>query len=164
ALLPTAPAGQVLLVHLGPAPSCPTIVSRSQWRARTPRSRVPLKTPVPFVIIHHTAGNRCYTQASCSQQVRGIQNYHMGSNGWSDIGYNFLIGEDGRVYEGRGWSTVGAHARNWNSRSLGFSFLGTFTSTWESTGNVSGFSSRPPAPLLPFSTRLTRPAGPVFPP
>uniref|UniRef100_A0A452HCB8 Peptidoglycan recognition protein 1 n=1 Tax=Gopherus agassizii TaxID=38772 RepID=A0A452HCB8_9SAUR len=85
----------------------PTIITRSQWGARAPRNRVPLSTPVPYVIIYHTAGSSCISQASCSQLVRSIQNYHMDSNGWADIGYNFLIGEDSRVYEGRGWSTVG---------------------------------------------------------
>ncbi|XP_039366844.1 peptidoglycan recognition protein 4-like [Mauremys reevesii] len=107
---------------------CPTIISRSQWGARAPTNRAQLSIPVPYVIIHHTAGSSCTSQASCSQVVRGIQNYHMDSNGWADIGYNFLIGEDGRVYEGRGWSTVGAHAYGWNHKSLGFSFLGTFSS------------------------------------
>ena len=29
---------------------------------------------------------------------------------WSDIGYNFIVGEDGNVYEGRGWGIRGAHA------------------------------------------------------
>uniref|UniRef100_A0A8C3FN04 Peptidoglycan-recognition protein n=1 Tax=Chrysemys picta bellii TaxID=8478 RepID=A0A8C3FN04_CHRPI len=115
----------VLFPALG---GCPRIVSRSQWGARAPKNRVRLRTPVPFVIIHHTEGNPCTSQASCSRQVRGIQNYHMNSNGWSDIGYNFLIGEDGNVYEGRGWSTMGAHAKNWNHKSLGFSFLGSFSS------------------------------------
>ncbi|XP_005313263.4 peptidoglycan-recognition protein SC2-like [Chrysemys picta bellii] len=107
---------------------CPRIISRRQWGARPPRSRVPLRTPVPYIIIHHTAGNRCTSQASCSRQVRGIQNYHMDTQRWPDIGYNFLIGEDGRVYEGRGWSSVGAHAYNWSAKSLGFSFLGNFSS------------------------------------
>ncbi|XP_030400189.1 peptidoglycan recognition protein 1 [Gopherus evgoodei] len=106
---------------------CPTIVSRRQWGARPPRSRVPLRTPVPYVIIHHTTGNRCTSQASCSREVKGIQNYHMNTQRWSDIGYNFLIGEDGRVYEGRGWKTMGAHAKKWNHKSLGFSFLGNFS-------------------------------------
>ena len=27
----------------------------------------------------------------------------MNSLGWSDVGYNFLIGEDGYIYEGRGF-------------------------------------------------------------
>ncbi|XP_052217514.1 peptidoglycan-recognition protein SC2-like [Dreissena polymorpha] len=29
-------------------------------------------------------------------------------DGWYDIGYNFLVGEDGNVYEGRGWKYIGA--------------------------------------------------------
>ncbi|CAM5173115.1 unnamed protein product, partial [Eretmochelys imbricata] len=41
----------------------------------------------------------------------------------------FLIGQDDRVYEGRGWSTMGAHAKNWNNKSLGISFLGSFSKT-----------------------------------
>uniref|UniRef100_A0A452IAW9 Peptidoglycan recognition protein 1 n=1 Tax=Gopherus agassizii TaxID=38772 RepID=A0A452IAW9_9SAUR len=119
-------SGLVLLQTPEPC-CCPTIVSRRQWGARPPRSRVPLRTPVPYVIIHHTTGNRCTSQASCSQEVKGIQNYHMNTQRWSDIGYNFLIGEDGRVYEGRGWKTMGAHAKKWNHKSLGFSFLGNFS-------------------------------------
>ena len=29
--------------------------------------------------------------------------------GWSDIGYSFLIGDDGNAYEGRGWEWIGSH-------------------------------------------------------
>lgn len=46
-----------------------------------------------------------------------------------DIGYNFLVGLDARVYEGRGWDYVGAHVRGHNSASIGISFIGDFTST-----------------------------------
>ncbi|CAI9601806.1 unnamed protein product, partial [Staurois parvus] len=106
---------------------CPTIVSRSQWRGRNPTCRSRLSTPVPNVIIHHTEGAFCNSQATCSAQVRNIQNYHMNSQKWCDIGYNFLIGEDGTIYEGRGWSTVGAHAKNFNSYNIGICFIGTFT-------------------------------------
>jgi N-acetylmuramoyl-L-alanine amidase len=52
----------------------------------------------------------------------------MDTNGWLDIGYNFVVGEDGLVYEGRGWGRVGAHAVNWNSRSIGIAVIGDFTS------------------------------------
>jgi len=50
----------------------------------------------------------------------------MDSNGWADIGYNFLVGEDGNAYEGRGWDRQGAHAGNWNGVSLGISVIGSF--------------------------------------
>jgi len=31
------------------------------------------------------------------------------------------------VYEGRGWDTVGAHARGYNYGSIGIAFIGTFS-------------------------------------
>ena len=52
----------------------------------------------------------------------------MDSNGWSDIGYNFVVGEDGNAYEGRGWENLGAHAGGANTGSVGICVLGDFTS------------------------------------
>jgi len=52
----------------------------------------------------------------------------MCATGWWDIGYNFLIGEDGKVYDGRGWNTVGAHVYGYNSRSIGIALIGNFDS------------------------------------
>uniref|UniRef100_A0A8C4Y1V2 Peptidoglycan recognition protein family domain-containing protein n=1 Tax=Gopherus evgoodei TaxID=1825980 RepID=A0A8C4Y1V2_9SAUR len=79
------------------AKELPTIITRSQCGARAPRNRVPLSTPVPYVIIYHTAGSSCISQASCSQLVRSIQNYHMDSNGWADIGYKLGATALGRL-------------------------------------------------------------------
>ena len=36
-----------------------------------------------------------------------------------DIKYNFLVGKDGVIYEGRGWGVVGQHTAGQNDRSLG---------------------------------------------
>ncbi|KAM4640715.1 peptidoglycan recognition protein 1-like [Discoglossus pictus] len=118
----------ILLVLCVAANCCPTIISRSQWGAKGVNCHTRLSTPVSFVIIHHTEGASCNSQSSCSTQARNIQNYHIKTKGWCDIGYNFLVGEDGRVYEGRGWRAVGAHAINYNSKSIGISFIGSFTS------------------------------------
>ena len=46
--------------------------------------------------------------------------------GFNDIGYSFLIGGDGVVYEGRGWNTVGAHTVGFNKQSYAISFIGNF--------------------------------------
>ena len=43
-----------------------------------------------------------------------------------DIGYNFLIGGDGAVYEGLGWFKEGAHTYRYNRRSIGIGFIGNF--------------------------------------
>ncbi|XP_069610514.1 peptidoglycan recognition protein 3-like [Ranitomeya imitator] len=113
--------------HLPFGQGCPTIVTRRQWGGKNPTCRSNLRTPVPNVIIHHTEGAFCNSRTTCSAQVRNIQNYHMKTRGWCDIGYNFLIGEDGLVYEGRGWTTLGAHATSYNPISTGISFIGSFT-------------------------------------
>jgi len=110
----------------GGATGCPRIVSRAEWGARAPTSITYISHPIPRYFVHHSAGGSCTTQTACMSTVRGIQNYHMNSNGWADIGYNFLVGEDGNAYEGRGWDRVGAHSPNYNSNALGVCVMGTF--------------------------------------
>ncbi|CAG0906254.1 unnamed protein product, partial [Darwinula stevensoni] len=117
-----------------------------EWGARSPTSTSALNPLVPYVVIHHTEGPPCSTRSSCIRRVKGIQDFHMDTRGWADIGYkqekmtrsifprsshgtsasSFLVGEDGNVYEGRGWSKQGAHAPNYNSRSIGISVIGNF--------------------------------------
>ncbi|CAG0889007.1 unnamed protein product [Cyprideis torosa] len=79
-----------------------------------------------WAIVHHTESPSCSTQSECSSLVRSFQDYHMDVNGWADIGYSFLIGGDGNVYEGRGWDRVGAHTPGYNSNGLGISMIGSF--------------------------------------
>lgn len=38
--------------------------------------------------------------------------------------YNFLVGGDGLIYEGRGWGKKGAHTFGFNSQSVGIAFIG----------------------------------------
>ncbi|XP_065337954.1 peptidoglycan-recognition protein SC2-like [Cloeon dipterum] len=106
--------------------SCPTIITRDGWGARPATRRTNLRRPVPFVLIHHSAGNNCDNLSKCTSTVRNIQAYHMDSRRWSDIGYNFLIGGDGSVFEGRGWTRQGSHEPKYNANGLGICFLGNF--------------------------------------
>ncbi|KAK4875942.1 hypothetical protein RN001_012364 [Aquatica leii] len=82
------------------AGSCPAIVSREQWRARNPETIDYVVFPLDIVIIQHTATGTCKSTETCKNLVRSIQNYHMDNVNFGDIGYNFLIGGDGKVYEG----------------------------------------------------------------
>lgn len=80
------------------------VISRSQWGARPARNRAIVKWPKGVTLwVHHTAGPANQTPAQ-------IQAYHMDVNGWSDIGYSYLIDTRGRVYEGRGRNVQGAHS------------------------------------------------------
>lgn len=43
--------------------------------------------------------------------------------------YSFLIGNEGTIFEGRGWSNQGSFYRGQNNISYGIAFMGTFGET-----------------------------------
>ena len=77
-------------------------------------------------IIHHTATTKDLDNPK--QAIRNIYYYHAVSRGWGDIGYNYIIDQEGRVYEGRagGDGVVGGHAGQGNIGSVGIAVLGNF--------------------------------------
>jgi N-acetylmuramoyl-L-alanine amidase len=108
---------------------CPRIVSREEWGgAQVVQGGENLMPPAFYWIIHQSNGPTCFNLSSCSIQMRNIQNFHLNSYGWPDIGYNFCIGQDGNVYEGRGWEkkTQNTEINGFNEHSLSICFLGTF--------------------------------------
>ncbi|XP_037828154.1 peptidoglycan-recognition protein LC-like isoform X3 [Lucilia sericata] len=103
------------------------LIERDVWRAH-PQKNIMDKQKLPLhrAIISHTASEPCDTLKTCAERVRVIQEFHMNSFEWDDIGYNFLISSDGRVYVGRGWDAVGAHTKGYNYDSVGITFIGTY--------------------------------------
>ncbi|XP_058977456.1 peptidoglycan-recognition protein LE-like [Musca domestica] len=107
-------------------PAC-QIIPRARWLAMDPINEYsPIDVPTDLVIISHTATSDSTEQAKNIGIIRDIQTFHIETRGWDDIGYNFLIGCDGNVYEGRGWGVEGAHTFSYNRYSIGISFVGTF--------------------------------------
>ena len=106
----------------------PSIVSRRDWGARQPKKGYSYHSPRKLTI-HHT-----YRPLASSFQgastIRGIQNYHMDSNGWSDIGYHFLIGTYSSgstvIYEGRPDNVIGAHTGGANTNNVGVNLIGDY--------------------------------------
>ncbi|WP_433228303.1 N-acetylmuramoyl-L-alanine amidase [Actinomadura formosensis] len=94
------------------------IISRAEWGARRPRSRSTVTWGRRTEFIVH------YSEGPTTQSVRSIQDFHMGTRGWSDIGYNFLVDVHGRIYAGRGWLVVGAHAPGHNTSGIGVCMIG----------------------------------------
>jgi hypothetical protein len=97
------------------------IIKRAEWNARAPKGSIATTTWAKRVglAIHHSVTD---TDAT----VRGIQAGDMDDDGFSDIGYNFLVDQDGRIYEGRkgSWSAVGAHAGGQNTAWIGVCWIG----------------------------------------
>ncbi|XP_055625002.1 peptidoglycan-recognition protein LE-like [Toxorhynchites rutilus septentrionalis] len=102
------------------------MVNRRTWLAQPALDHQALETPVPYVVISHTATESADTQADMVYMVRNIQCFHIESRRWNDIAYNFLVGNDGNVYEGRSWTGLGAHTYGYNTRSIGISFVGCY--------------------------------------
>ncbi|KAH3708555.1 hypothetical protein DPMN_068009 [Dreissena polymorpha] len=106
------------------------MVTRTQWFAQPSKEHaLYMRMPVSHVFIHHTVMNECFSQWECAIEMRDIQQYHQAVKQWADIGYNFVIGQDGGVYIGRGWDRVGAHTLGWNNISISFAFTGNFNET-----------------------------------
>ncbi|MFN7139522.1 MAG: N-acetylmuramoyl-L-alanine amidase, partial [Limisphaerales bacterium] len=128
-----------ILIGLGSAEAAqgpqPNICNRGCWGARAAKSSHTQMSSLTRAIIHHTAGQGDYTTSfeTGKAKVRGVQNIHMDNNGWSDIGYHFLVNAAGHIYEGRAGSISslpkGAHD-GYNVNSFGFTLLGYFHSPY----------------------------------
>ncbi|MCL4535478.1 MAG: N-acetylmuramoyl-L-alanine amidase [Bacteroidetes bacterium] len=158
----SAPPGSELHLRLAPRDEAQAaikplgIVSRKQWgadeRLRFEASGGPQRgliwpeevTSVEKIVVHHTAGpNVCSSpEAYCQRRsviaINDIYYYHTVVNGWGDIGYNSLVGYDGRIYEGRHGpepdygnepldrAVVAGHALGYNQRTHGIALMGDF--------------------------------------
>ncbi|XP_054265020.1 peptidoglycan recognition protein 1-like [Macrosteles quadrilineatus] len=105
------------------------IVPRSEWGALPPRHVDHVEeAEVTHVIINHTRTRTCSDPESCVLKMQYIQKKHL-DQGLPDIKYNFLVGGDGRVYEGRGW-TVSPHVnQQWpevTKMCVEFAYIGNY--------------------------------------
>jgi hypothetical protein len=141
-------------VRAASVPAQPNVIPRSGWGAdeslrfdSTGREVwPPAFYPVQKLIVHHTDTQN--NDPNPAATIRSIYYYHAVTLGWGDIGYNFLIDESGRIYEGRhsqnswdpsrypagptgadssGNGVTGAHAQGFNSGTVGIALLGTLT-------------------------------------
>jgi hypothetical protein len=127
----------------GPTPTLAfpfAVVRRSEWGARAPNFSAseerglfdaqrnpngwlvypgPLRDWLTTIVVHHSA-------LALTDGAREIQNLHMDTRGWADIGYHFLLGWDGAIYEGRDLRVRGRHVRDANTGTVGVCLIGNF--------------------------------------
>ncbi len=115
------------------APGQPPMVPRADWAGDqcTPRDTPSLGT-VQAAFVHHTVNANDYGPEDSAAMVLGICRFHRNTNGWDDIGYNFLVDQYGTIFEGRAGGVdqpiVGAQAQGYNAQSTGVANLGTYES------------------------------------
>ncbi|HEV3000805.1 MAG TPA: N-acetylmuramoyl-L-alanine amidase [Solirubrobacteraceae bacterium] len=112
-------------------PGAPPIVPRWEWAGDQCQPRdAPAHGEVRMAFVHHTVTANDYAPEDSRAMVLGICRYHRNSNGWDDIGYNFLVDKYGTIFEGRAGGVdqaiVGAQAQGYNSVSTGVANLGDY--------------------------------------
>jgi N-acetylmuramoyl-L-alanine amidase len=107
------------------------LLNRAGWKANKPKKIYKLAVyPVKEVHIHHSVTG--YKDEV--KQWKNIQLYHMTKRNWTDIAYNFGVGQSGTIYEGRGWDRQGGAAGYKHDRkSLSICAIGNYE-TMEPTG------------------------------
>ena len=143
----TAAARRQRLARMGtpraivPAPGAPPIITRAEWAGSScPPRTTPAYGEVKLAFVHHTVTTNDYAPSQSAAIVRGICLYHRNTNGWNDIGYNFLVDKYGQVFEGRAGgidaAVIGAQAQGYNNQSTGIANLGTFSTTGQTAAGL----------------------------
>ncbi len=83
---------------------------------------------ISLLVVHHTAIAVSGDTRSSTEKVRALYQYHSVNRGWGDVGYHYLIGDDGKIFEGKsgGKFVIGGHAYCHNTATLGIAMLGNF--------------------------------------
>ncbi len=76
------------------------------------------KRVITDIVVHCTA-----TREGQKVTVEQIRAEHL-RNGWSDIGYHYVIGLDGEIWNGRDVDKIGAHVNGHNAHSIGIAYVG----------------------------------------
>ena len=91
-------------------------VSREEWNADDEKNDQWVEDPdKDVIVIHHTANN---------DTVQEIEQEHIEK--FDGIGYHFVIGKDGTVYEGRTFDKKGSHVANANTGKIGIALIGDY--------------------------------------
>lgn len=83
---------------------------------------MPLVDAYQTLVLHHSViyhGNDLATMLA-------IQKLHRTDRGWADIGYHYLVGRNGMIYEARPLNVRGVHVAGHNTGSVGVCLLGNF--------------------------------------
>ena len=100
--------------------------ARHTWTHQSVGSNHNKMNGVRKITIHHTGEHPGLEGLSDREVIRRVESYHRNERKWAAIGYHFIIGKDGTVYEGRPATIQGAHVSRNNPHNLGISVMGDF--------------------------------------
>ncbi|MCW3002717.1 MAG: hypothetical protein JWQ20_2015, partial [Conexibacter sp.] len=128
----TAARARSAAAHAAQAGAAPTIIDRAAWGGDGVRPRsAPDYGDVQVAFVHHTVSANDYGPQDSAGIVLAMAKYHRDTNGWNDLGYNFVVDRYGQIFEGRAGgvdqAVIGAQAQGYNSHSTGIANIGTYS-------------------------------------
>ena len=117
------------------------LVGRSRWTNKPPSGNNRPIGKVTRITIHHTDEHGGLIGLPDVEVVKRIENYHRNGKKWCAIGYHYLVGKDGRVYEGRPNTLQGAHVLSENENNIGISTIGNWHKSLPSTRQLTALKS-----------------------
>jgi N-acetylmuramoyl-L-alanine amidase len=117
------------------------LVSRGKWTTKPPAKNNRSIGRVTRITLHHTDEHGGLIGLPDVEVVRRIENYHRNGKKWCAIGYHYLVGKDGRVYEGRPSHLQGAHVLSENENNIGISVIGNWHRALPSTRQLAALSA-----------------------
>jgi len=103
------------------------VVPRQAWTARGLAPNHGPMGAIGRITLHHSGVDHGGIDDLLA--VRRIEHWHRDRLGWAGIGYHFVIGQDGRVIEGRPLAAQGAHVHGCNAGNVGVAVLGCYQAT-----------------------------------
>lgn len=111
---------------------------RDAWGADLPFGPIRRETP-RFLLVHHTASTNAYRDPR--ELIRSVHRFHTSAaKGWPDVCYQFFVGRDGDVWEGRAGALAGPVEADATGGSQGWAqlvcLLGDFSTAPPTTAAV----------------------------
>ena len=134
------------MLNSSTAPECASLnikwVTRPEWDARDPKKPLTPNINFKYLVVHHTSNiGTCISPDDCKLKARKVQDKHMDSRGFDDVGYNFFIDPFGSVLVGRGFDVEGGHTYRYNCDAYGVNFMGSFRTMNPTTLAIEAFNN-----------------------
>ena len=85
-----------------------------------------IKQPLQYLDLSKVDSIALHHMAHPTADIKTVEGWHI-NQGWRALGYNFWVGFDGTVYEGRGFK-LGAGVENQNGHIISIGFQGDYHS------------------------------------
>jgi hypothetical protein len=105
-----------------------SIIPRSRWTSTAPGGATQDADDQQGIAVHWPGSTTdrygSLPESAVIRLLNGWRDFHVNGRGWSDIGYNYAIDPDGRIWELRGMNRIGAHSASDENPDANDNFVG----------------------------------------